>query len=272
MSVLGQPVDNSRVGGMDMPKVLVTASRAGCVPRSECLWIAPLGTLRGMTPADLVYFTWLLDRRDCVGHRVLDIGGRDVNGSTRDLCVAAGRAWESADIEVGSDYQLDLTDPEAVAGMDRRWDTVLLFNILEHLYDPIRALEHAIGLVSPGGSVAVITPTVWQLHDWPADHWRPLPDFYIEFAVRHQLELLDDTFRWIHDGCHEPVDTYYENGQRMMPSRLTGPKSFQRHYSRVVHRLFRTTGRAAYFPWLALGVVFRSQEMAVPATSGSPRK
>lgn len=125
-----------------------------------------------MTPADLTYLSWLLHRRH-IGEGVLDIGGRNVNGSTRDLCVNVGRTWQNADIEPGSDFQFDLTNEHPVTSVDTQCDTVLLFNILEHIYDPIRALEHAIMLVSPHGPLAVITPVVWQLHDWPGDYWRP---------------------------------------------------------------------------------------------------
>lgn len=39
-------------------------------------------------------------------------------------------------------------------------------------------------LVKPGGLCVVVGPTVWQLHDYPADYWRPLPDFFIEFGRR----------------------------------------------------------------------------------------
>ena len=56
---------------------------------------------------------------------------------------ASGLEWQGCDIESGPgvDFQLDIRDSAAVqAAASERWDTVLAFNLLEHVYDPTAAL------------------------------------------------------------------------------------------------------------------------------------
>jgi hypothetical protein len=79
----------------------------------------------------------------------------------------------------------------AEAQIARRWPTVLVFNLLEHVFDPITVLHHSLSLVEPGGTCLVVGPVIWPLHDYPADYWQPLPDFFIEFARREGAEVVD---------------------------------------------------------------------------------
>jgi hypothetical protein len=46
---------------------------------------------------------------------------------------------------------VDILDLSAVEGLDSRWDSVLVFNLLEHVYDPIRAVETALSRVEANG-------------------------------------------------------------------------------------------------------------------------
>lgn len=50
--------------------------------------------------------------------------------------------------------------------------TVLLFEILEHLPDPWRAVEEARRILSDDGLVAVSVPFNYRLHGFPTDYWR----------------------------------------------------------------------------------------------------
>src|SRR5215510_9746413 len=124
---------------------------------------------------------------------VLEIGSRDWNGNMAPVVSEAGLLWEGCDIEPGPgvDFALDILDERAVMDVGRRWPTVLLFNLLEHLYDPPAALRNALGLVEPGGCCVVCGPVVWEIHRYPKDYWRPLPDFFVEFARRHGYGVRD---------------------------------------------------------------------------------
>ncbi len=218
-----------------------------------------------MTPNDAAFLEILLDR-GLIRGRVVEIGSREVGAphNTRNAVTRRGHQWEGADVESGPgvDWVLDLSDASSVEALGRTWDSVLLFNVLEHVYDPTNALRNALRLVAAGAHLAIITPTVWQIHDWPGDYWRPLPDFYIEFARQNKLDIFDEAFCWLYgDGKMTPVSEMVADCQKLLPSREpNGAKlygSTRLLYSRIVHRALGTIGRDLYYPWSALGVVFR---------------
>jgi hypothetical protein len=199
---------------------------------------------------------------------VLEIGSKDHqggSGNARSTCEAAGLAWEGTDIAGGSgvDFTLDILDADAVAGVARRWPTVLVFNLLEHVYEPVVALRHAVSLVEPGGAVVVVGPSVWELHDYPRDFWRPMPDFFLEFARRHDLELVEEHFCWLleHHDRIIPIDTLTTPaGQKRFPGRDAAVEvfgAFRATASRYIQRGLDLTGRTMHFPQIGIGVVLR---------------
>jgi SAM-dependent methyltransferase len=211
-----------------------------------------------MTPGDLFYLRTVLSLGLLTGP-VLEIGGRSwqANGNASRVCDDAGLAWEAADLEPGEgvSYVLDILDENAVATIEKRWPSVLAFNLLEHVYDPITALRHTMSLVAPGGICLVLTPAVWQLHDFPADYWRPMPDFYLEFARREGLGVLPGTFSWVvGDELIIPVEDLTYEDQKLLPSKHSQP--WRSRYSDAVHRIANTAGRSMFFPYSALGCGF----------------
>jgi SAM-dependent methyltransferase len=68
---------------------------------------------------------------------------------------------------VGDAYSVPLNDGSA--------DTVLLTEVLEHLEDPIRALEEAHRLLAPGGGLILTTPLIFPVHGEPHDFFRYSP-------------------------------------------------------------------------------------------------
>lgn len=217
--------------------------------------------------ADFAYLRLLIER-GVVSGPVLEIGSRAWQGSAagnaRSVCQGAGLAWEGTDIVDGEgvDFVLDILDPDAVAAVGRQWATVLVFNLLEHVYNPILALEHACRLVAAGGVVVVVGPAVWQLHDYPKDYWRPMPDFFLEFGPRNGLEVPYDLMMWIVEDQALPVSRFSLEDQKQLPC-ISRPGVFEvwgkprAYWSRAVHLLFRTFGGATQFPHAGLGVVIR---------------
>lgn len=212
-------------------------------------------------PIDMDYLVRQIDAGRVRG-AVLEIGSRDREkdgGNTRPTCVSRGLRWEGADIEPGAgvDHVLDILDRGQTSSLGRVWDTVLVFNLLEHVYDPIRALEHTMDLVAAGGACVVVGPCVWQLHDYPRDFWRPLPHFYEEFASRRGM-VVEDLSYLVADRVI-PVDDLKVDGQLLLPSKQVGARVFGRRatISRVVHRVLNTTGREMHFPWVGLACVLR---------------
>ena len=199
---------------------------------------------------------------------VLEIGSRDHQGgagNAKATCEAAGLSWEGTDIDTGSgvDFTLDILEADAVAAIDRRWRSVLLFNLLEHVYEPAVALRHAVSLLEPGGTAVVVGPSVWQLHDFPQDYWRPMPDFFCEFARRHELTLVQDHFCWLLEQNERiiPVNALTTpSGQKQFPGRATAVEVFgvfRATSSRYIQRALNLTGQVMHFPQVGLGVVLR---------------
>jgi len=63
--------------------------------------------------------------------------------------------------------------------VDRCFDTVILSDVLEHIYEH-RALMREIGRVlKPGGVLIMNSPFLYRIHEAPNDHFR-----YTEFALR----------------------------------------------------------------------------------------
>lgn len=210
---------------------------------------------------DMTYLAQQIDAGRVTGG-VLELGSRDRakdGGNTRPTCTSRGLSWEGADIEPGAgvDYVLDVLDRAQLDALDRQWDSVLVFNLLEHVYDPLRALENTVELVGAGGCCVVVGPCVWQIHDYPRDYWRPLPHFFQEFAQRQGLSVED--LSYLVDDRIIPVGDLRDGEQLLLPSKQVGAKVFGRRatVSRYVHRLLNTTGREMHFPWVGLGCVLR---------------
>ncbi|HEX8067699.1 MAG TPA: class I SAM-dependent methyltransferase [Thermoleophilaceae bacterium] len=80
---------------------------------------------------------------------------------------------DGVDVVAGA-YEVPLGDGAA--------GTVLMTEVLEHLEEPVRALEEARRLLEPGGALIVTTPLLFPLHEEPRDFFR-----YSPFGLEHVL-------------------------------------------------------------------------------------
>ncbi|MDP1819639.1 MAG: hypothetical protein Q8K58_07050 [Acidimicrobiales bacterium] len=224
-------------------------------------------------PADLHYLRSVMDH---VGPTVLEVGSHNwqgIGGNMHGTVTGSGRAWEGCDVEAGPgvDFTVDILDDEQIRAIGRTWSTVLLFNLLEHVYDPTAALRNALRLVEPGGTCVVCGPAIWELHDFPADYWRPLPDFYLEFARREGCTIEPGTLVWVLNEFRYrprqpprsrlvPVEALTTDGQKQVPSRLTAMQVYGRPRtiaSVAIQRVLNLNGRVTRFPNVGLGAVLR---------------
>jgi len=111
---------------------------------------------------------------------------------------------------------------------------VLVLNVLEHTFDPLRVIDHARMLLKPGGRLVLLTPAVWPLHAYPFDAWRILPNLYEQYAERNGLLLLRDYFEYI---GRDPVDTFRQGASYSLPP--PWPNRRQEIIGSVVYKLFR---------------------------------
>jgi SAM-dependent methyltransferase len=79
---------------------------------------------------------------------------------------------------VGVDRKGPLSNPtvegtaEALPFPDASFDAALSTQVLEHLLDPQLAINEALRVLKPGGTLVLTVPGLWPLHEAPHDYWR----------------------------------------------------------------------------------------------------
>ncbi|MEQ8459918.1 MAG: class I SAM-dependent methyltransferase [Sandaracinaceae bacterium] len=117
--------------------------------------------------------------------RVVDLGCgtapyRDLILQTADEYI--GVDWvESLHDRSHVDVNADLNQPLPFASEFA--DTVVSFQVLEHIANPTLLLSEAHRILKPGGALHVTVPFMWHIHEAPHDYFR-----YTEYGLRHILE------------------------------------------------------------------------------------
>jgi SAM-dependent methyltransferase len=200
-----------------------------------------------MVPADLEYVERLL-RANAINGPVLELGTGYGGATCRDIIEANGLAYFGTDLEKGSsvDVAANFERSEQMAAFSHiaPFGAVLILNVLEHTFDPIVVLDNARSLLKPGGSLVVLTPAVWPLHNFPMDTWRILPNFYEEYARRRRMRLVDPHFEYIGFG---PVSQFRDD-ENLYAFPPPAQKAWRLWYGRVLHKALNTFGRAMFHP------------------------
>lgn len=66
---------------------------------------------------------------------------------------------------------------------DNGADTVVSFQVLEHVPEPVHFLSECFRLLKPGGRILVTTPFMWQVHETPHDYYR-----YTRYGLEYLLK------------------------------------------------------------------------------------
>lgn len=156
-----------------------------------------------MLSQDLAWVQRLIDKQTISGP-VLELGAGYGGATAKSLLEKAGLAYYGTDIHKpadggGVDFVADFEDSAQMSVFTKLapFGTILILNVLEHTFEPVRILDNALSLLRPHGALAVLTPAIWPLHDWPMDSVRLLPNFYEEYGKRRGLELLADCFEYV---------------------------------------------------------------------------
>ena len=218
-----------------------------------------------MVNADLAYVERLIRSGTLCGP-VLELGTGYEGETCRSLVQGSGLLYYGTDLQRGRqvDFVADFERPADMAVFNEvgPFGAILVLNVLEHTFDPIRVLDNAATLLKPGGALVLLTPAVWPLHSFPFDSWRVLPDFYREYARRRGMRLLHEYFEYIGVGKVEEFrDT---QGNPSLPPPSSRPWGLL--FGRAVHKCFNTFGRSMFQPsHVAVGVV-----LLAPDVSPSP--
>ena len=113
----------------------------------------------------------IADHLEVVGD-VLDLGGGE-NASYRSRLRGEPVRMVSIDAgpRMGATFALDLEEVP-LPFEEASYDTILAFNLLEHIYHYRELLDEMHRLLRPGGQVAVFVPFLIGYHPDPRDHFR----------------------------------------------------------------------------------------------------
>lgn len=114
----------------------------------------------------------LIEREAPGKGRIFDIGA----GAGFFLAAAARRGWNGSGVELSAEAAafarerlgLDVTqsDAEAITAAPGTFDAVVMFDVIEHLFDPLLVLRSAHSLLRPNGVIVITTPNFHALSRW----------------------------------------------------------------------------------------------------------
>jgi hypothetical protein len=221
-----------------------------------------------MVKNDIAYFHHC-HQHGLIRSSFLEVGSRRVQGSVPNLCDLARELQlpHVQGVDMISGEGVDLTFDFSLTPEDfrHRWsygtfNTVAVFNVLEHTFDPITVLHNALQCVISEGTLLVVTPVIWPLHNYPGDYVRLMPEWYVEFARRFDLEIQPNLFCWLSIFGITRIDSSKDVQQYEIPSASNiGKIQYPLRYfsSRMIHRVFNTFGRSFLFSHTAIGVTFK---------------
>lgn len=107
---------------------------------------------------------------------VLDVGGKRLRKRGRFRPnEAAARSWKYLNIDPAT--QPDFLCPaDAIPVVDDSFDAVILSEVLEHLWEPDKALREIARILRPGGHVLATIPFLFPVHGDPGDFQRWTPE------------------------------------------------------------------------------------------------
>jgi SAM-dependent methyltransferase len=129
------------------------------------------------------------------GWRLLDVGFGDA--VFLELARSAGWIAQGVDsdpvaVEAAAARGLDVRQGhiDSLTGMAGSFDAITMSHVIEHLHDPLRALESAFSLLKPGGRLWVETPNIDSYgHDRFGPDWRGLePPRHLVMFNWHSME------------------------------------------------------------------------------------
>ncbi len=165
----------------------------GLLPAARSLWHAWLRVDAALTPATEASVETHVRRFADYLHRtypgpidLLDIGGG--TGPYKERLARPGDTY--AIVELDPDSSIVVKNRERnvyVIGNAHRlpfqpasFDVLCLFEVLEHLYDPLEAMRNCARVLRPGGCLLLTVPQYWHVHGWPSDYYR-----YTIHGLRH---------------------------------------------------------------------------------------
>lgn len=126
---------------------------------------------------------------------VCDVGSFQVQGHAtyRRMCRELNLEYTGVDIQPGANVDCvvgEATEDWSVE-VGRRFETVISGQCLEHVRMPWIWIRQCRSLLADEGLAIVIAPWKWQMHRWPLDCWRVLPDGMTALLEWGGFEVVD---------------------------------------------------------------------------------
>tara|TARA_B100000941_G_C28433954_1_gene515845 strand:- start:308 stop:964 length:657 start_codon:yes stop_codon:yes gene_type:complete len=71
-----------------------------------------------------------------------------------------------------------------------KFDNIIIFNVLEHVYEIDKAIKEIKKLLKPNGKIFISTPFLYRYHMAPKDYHRPTLDFYSKLSKKNNLKII----------------------------------------------------------------------------------
>ena len=158
--------------------------------------------------------------------KLLDIGGGE-NCNYRDILKNTNYTSVNIDQKISPDFLIKVN--EKIPIIDNSFDTCLMFNVLEHIYDWNFIFDEIKRLLIRNGKVFIIIPFLYPIHAAPNDYLRVTSSYLKTF-----LENNDFIEIKIYPMSYGP----FTNAQIIGYSHNT-IKAFQKFICVILDRLFR---------------------------------
>lgn len=134
------------------------------------------GLTRG-TPVDRYYLSKFINEiKGEIRGNILEIGGTPKDKDFYEI--KSGTSYKILNLEAGLGVDIvgDVHDPSIIE--PESFDSIIIFNVLEHCYAPWIAVENIYKWLRVGGKCFAMVPNAIRVHATPMDYWRPLPDAF----------------------------------------------------------------------------------------------
>lgn len=121
------------------------------------------------------------------GDKILDVGSLNVNGCHRGLLPDFD--YTGIDVQAGPNVDV-VVKPYDYPFPANSFDIVLSGQCIEHSQHPWRILYEIGRLVKVGGFVLITAPWQWQVHRYPVDCFRILPDGLVSMLTDAGLKVI----------------------------------------------------------------------------------
>ena len=115
----------------------------------------------------------MLTADSIAGHRVLEVGSHDINGSVRPYVTSLNPAeYLGVDIKMGPSVDKVVDCEQLVENVGAGWDIVICTEMLEHARNWRLCMEQLVSATAIGGLLVITTRSPGFEHHHPPDYWR----------------------------------------------------------------------------------------------------